>query len=83
MSIIEVYILTPEFVEESFNSPGKLAVPIGIPTRKPKAKLETHRVVTETKIWNCSISFKHLKTFSCFLISNAFVLFLSEETFHV
>ena len=37
------------------NNFAELVIPIGIPTKEAKAEMETHPVIVEAKIRNCSI----------------------------
>ena len=38
-----------------FNPFAELIIPIGIPTKEAKANMETHPVIAEIKISDCSI----------------------------
>ena len=47
-------------------------MPTGIPTRQAKAEIEPHPVIAITKISECSIQFKAVQSFLCFLFINSF-----------
>ena len=42
--------LIPAVNAQVYNPTAKLAIPIGIPTNKAKAEIETHPMITETKM---------------------------------
>ena len=48
----------------------EIAIPTGIPTKEARAEIEAHPVTVEERISKCSIQFKMLQTFLCFLLSN-------------
>ena len=51
--IIDLYFLIPAVVTQIFNSIAELVTPIGIPTKEPKAKMETGPVIVEIIISEC------------------------------
>ena len=55
--------LIPAVITQIFNPIVELAIRIEIPTKEAKAEIETHPAIVETKISECSILFKILKTF--------------------
>ena len=56
--INDLYFLIPAVIAEILNPIAELVVPIGIPTKKAKAEMETHPVIAETAISKWSIKFK-------------------------
>ena len=52
--IIDLYVLIPVVITEMFNPIVQLAIPIGIPTKEAKSEIETHPVIVEIKIGECS-----------------------------
>ena len=53
--IIDLYFLIAAVIAQIFNPIAELAIPIGIPTKKAKAEMETHPVIVEPKIRKCLI----------------------------
>ena len=53
--ITDLYFLIPATFAQIFNPTVELVIPMGIPTEKAKAKIETHPVTTETKMSKCLI----------------------------
>ena len=74
--MIDFYFLTPEVIAKNFNPNAELAMPIGIPTKEAKVKIETRPVTVEAKISKYSILFKAVQTFLRFLPISSFWLFL-------
>ena len=66
--IIELYLLIFAVIAQVFNPIARLAIPKGIPTKERKAKNEAHPVIAEAKIRKCSIKFRVVQTFLCFLL---------------
>ena len=57
-------------------------IPIGIPSKEAKAEIEIHPVVVEAKeakIRKCSIKFRVVQTFLCFLHVNFFCFISSRK----
>ena len=52
---IDLYLLIPVVITQIFTAIVEVVIPIGIPTTKAKAKMETHPVIVEIKISKCSI----------------------------
>ena len=52
---IDLYFLIPAVITQIFNPIAELVIPLGIPTKKTKAEMETHPVIVEVKISECSI----------------------------
>ena len=52
---IGLYFLIPVVIMQIFNPFAELVVPIGIPAKEAKANMETHPVIVEIKISECSI----------------------------
>ena len=52
---IDLYFLIPVVVTQFFYTTAELVIPIGIPTKEGKAEMETHPVIVEIKISECSI----------------------------
>ena len=48
--IIDLYLLIPAVLAQTFNPIAELAVSIGIPTKEAKAEIEIHLVTAEAKI---------------------------------
>ena len=53
--IIDLYFLIPAVITQTFNPIVELAIPIEIPTKEPKSEKETHPVLVEIAISECSI----------------------------
>ena len=66
--IIDLCLLILAVIAQIFNPIAELKIPKVILTRKGKAKTETHQVIAETKIRKCSIKFRVVETFLCFLL---------------
>ena len=58
--IIDLYFLIPAVIMQIFNPIAELVIPIEIPTKEAKAKMETHSVTVEIKVSKSSIYFKAL-----------------------
>ena len=52
---IGLYFLIPVVIMQIFNPFAELVIPIGIPTKEAKANMETHPVIVEIKISECSL----------------------------
>ena len=48
--IIDLYFLIPAVITQIFSPIVELAIPIGIPTKEAKSKIETHPVILEITI---------------------------------
>ena len=48
--IIDLYLLIPAVLAQTFNPIAELAISIGIPTKEAKAEIEIHLVTAEAKI---------------------------------
>ena len=48
--IIDLYLLIPAVLAQTFNLIAELAISIGIPTKEAKAETEIHLVTAEAKI---------------------------------
>ena len=48
--IIDLYLLIPAVLTQTFNPIAELAISIGIPTKEAKAEIEIHLVTAEAKI---------------------------------
>ena len=55
-------LLIPAVIAQIISPIEELVIPIGIPTKEAKAKIETHPVTIETKISYCSKLYKHFYT---------------------
>ena len=53
--IIDLYFLIPAVITQIFYPIAELVIPIGIPTKEGKSELETHPVIVEITISECSI----------------------------
>ena len=53
--IIDLYFLIPAVMKQIINPIVELAISIGIPTKEAKAEMETHPVIVEIAISECSI----------------------------
>ena len=53
--IIDLYFLIALFVAQIFNPIVELAIPIGISTNEAKSEMETHPVIVDIAISECSI----------------------------
>ena len=56
---------------------------MGIPTKEAKAEIGTNQVTAETKISDCSMQFKAVQTFLCFLLIKSFWFISSKKQFLV
>ena len=45
--IIDLYFLIPAAIAQIFNPITELVIPIGIPSKEPKAEIEIHPVIAE------------------------------------
>ena len=52
--IIELHVLVPAAVAQSFNGITEFVIPIGIPSKEAKVETEIHPVITEGKMRKCS-----------------------------
>ena len=68
--IVDLYFLIPAVFAPVFNPTAELTMPIGIPAREAKTKIETHPVTTKAKINKCLTYFKAFQTFFCFFYSS-------------
>ena len=59
-------------IAQIFNPIAELVIPIGIPTKKAKVQMEIDPVILELKIRKCSIYFRVVPTYLCFLLINSF-----------
>ena len=53
--ITNLYFLIAAVITQIFNPIGEIVILTGIPTKEAKAEMETHPVIAEPKIRNCSI----------------------------
>ena len=53
--IIDLYFLITAVLTQIFNAIAELTIAIGIPTKEPKATMETHTVTVEIKLSKFSI----------------------------
>ena len=60
---IDLYFLISTVITQVFNPIADFIIPIAIPTKEAKAKMETHPVIVETAIIECSIYFKNSAKF--------------------
>ena len=70
--IIDLHFLIPAVISQFFNPLAEFVIPIRISTKQAKAEMETHPVIVEIAISECSIQFKAQQTFLCFLLINSF-----------
>ena len=70
--IFDLYFLIPVVITQISSPTTELVIPIGIPTKGAKVEMEVHPVTLETQISKCSIKFKILQKFLCFLLINSF-----------
>ena len=63
--IIDLYFLISAVIMEVFIVITELTTPAGIPTKEPKAEIETYPVTVQAKISTCSIQSKILEIFLC------------------
>ena len=49
------HVLIPAAIVQIFNPIAELVIPIAIPSKEAKAKMEIHPVNAEAKIWKCSV----------------------------
>ena len=47
--IMDLYLLIPAVIAQIFNPIIELVIPIGIPTKEEKAKMEAHAVISQAK----------------------------------
>ena len=73
--IIDLYFLIPAVITEMFFVNAELVVPTGITNKEARAEIETHLVTVESKISKCSVYFRILQTFLCFLFIYSFCFF--------
>ena len=50
-----LFYLIPAVITQIFNPIVELAIPIGIPAKEAKAEIETHPIIIEITISECSI----------------------------
>ena len=74
--IIDLYFLIAAVIAQIFDPIAELVIPIAIPTKEAKAKIEVHPVIVEPKIRKCSIYFR-----VAFYSSIHFDLFLQLNNF--
>ena len=53
--ILDIYFLILAVIAQIFNPTAELVMPTGIPTKEGKVEMETHPVIVETKINQCSV----------------------------
>ena len=53
--IIDLYCLIAAVITQMFNPTVELVIPTGIPTKEAKAEMETHPVIVNIEISECSI----------------------------
>ena len=53
--IIDLYFLIAAVITQIFNSILEITIRIGIPTKEEKVEMETHQVIVEISISECSI----------------------------
>ena len=53
--IIDLCFLIPVAIAQFYNSISELVIPMGIPSKDAKAKIEIHPVIVEAKLRKCSI----------------------------
>ena len=53
--IIDLYFLIAAVITNIFNPIVEFAIPIGIPTKEAQVEMETHPVIVEITISECSI----------------------------
>ena len=53
--IIDLYFLVLAVIAQNLNPISAIAIPIGIPIKEVKTKIEIHSVIVETKIRNYSV----------------------------
>ena len=70
--IINLYSLIPAVIAQIFNPIAELVILIGIPRKDANKKLEIHALNVEAKIRKCSVWFRVVQTFLCFLLINSF-----------
>ena len=58
-------------IAQMFNPIAELVILIGIPGEEQKAEIEIHPVIAESKLRKCSIQFRVVQTFLCFLLINS------------
>ena len=51
----ELYVLIPAVITQISTSIAEIVIPIEIPTKEAKAEIETHPVIIENIISECSI----------------------------
>ena len=74
--IIDLYFLTFAVIAQIFNPIAEFVIPIGIPRKEVKTEIKIHPVVVKAKIRKCSVLFRVVQTFLCFLLVIRFALFL-------
>ena len=62
--------LIAAIIAQIFNANAELVILMGISIKAAKEEIETHPVIVETKIRKCSIQFRVVQTFLCFLLIN-------------
>ena len=70
--LIDLYFLIPAVTTQNFNPISELAIPVVIPTKETKEKMETHPVILEIKISKFAIQFNPHNFFRLF--SHRFIL---------
>ena len=53
--IIDLYLLIPAVIAQIFNPIAEVVIPIAIPTKEPKAEMETNPAIVEITISKWSI----------------------------
>ena len=74
-------LLISAIIAQPFNPNAEFLIPIWIRSKEAKAEIEIHSVIAEGKIRKCSIYFRIVQTFLCFILINSFALFLKGNDF--
>ena len=77
--IIDLYFLIPATIAQILNPIAELVIPIEIPSKEAKAEIEIHPLIVEAKIRKCSILFRFVQKFLCFLNINSFCFISSRK----
>lgn len=65
--ITDLYFLINADIVLAFNVIAELVIPTGKLINKAKAAIETHPMIAQTNLSNCSMCFKFIQTFFMFL----------------
>ena len=79
--IIDLHFLIAAVIANIFNPTAKPVIPIRIPTKEAKSKIETYPAIVEAKIRNCSIKRGFVQTFLGFLLPIQCPLLLDQNNF--